>query len=73
MMGPGILPAMMTLENVPVKPMSLVTNASSVLQEILDSHPVMVKFLYSNKLFFKIVNDLYLEAVFISHSLIIAV
>ena len=42
MMDPGISPAMMTLESVPVKPMSLVTNASSVLQEILDSHPVMV-------------------------------
>ena len=60
MMDPGILLVMMTLENVPVKPMLLVTNASSVPQEILDSHPVMVKFLYSNKLFLKIVSDLYL-------------
>ena len=45
MMDPGILPVMTTLENVPVKPMSLVTNASSVPQEILDSQPVMVNFL----------------------------
>ena len=45
MMDPGILLAMMTLENVPVKPMLLVTNASSVPQEILDSQPVMVNFL----------------------------
>ena len=45
MMDPGILPVMTTLENVPVKPMSLVTNASSVLLETLDSQPVMVNFL----------------------------
>jgi hypothetical protein len=32
---------MTILENVPVKPMSLVTNASSVLLETLDSQPVM--------------------------------
>jgi len=41
MMDPGILLVTMTLENVPVKPMLLVTNASSVPQEIPDSQHVM--------------------------------